>query len=153
MVDHDTEFIKKKRVLELGSGLGLCGILANCLDASSVHMTDGDTATLANLRENVSRNCPHEERITCLQLMWERHQTFLQKHGLFDTIIGSDIIYLEASVKKVWETVKQLLEPSGTFLLVSCSCLAMYIMCVRVGSLNGSIFSASHMQDETFRWI
>lgn len=43
-------------VLELGAGLGLCGIVAHHLGASRVVITDGDTQALKQMRENVRDN-------------------------------------------------------------------------------------------------
>lgn len=48
----------KKTVLELGAGLGIPGMVCHKLGrAAVVILTDGDTDALANLRENVARNC------------------------------------------------------------------------------------------------
>ncbi len=90
-------YIQNKSVLELGSGLGLCGLLAYHLQASSVVMTDGDTDVLAELRKNVDRNLstatgrttttsaattsvqkgkdvPSKDLLPCKQLLWgEKH--------------------------------------------------------------------------------
>jgi predicted nicotinamide N-methyase/ribosomal protein L12E/L44/L45/RPP1/RPP2 len=49
--------ITGKRVLELGSGLGLCGIVAYHIGANYVMMTDADTITLEKMRYNVTQNC------------------------------------------------------------------------------------------------
>ena len=47
-----------KNILELGSGLGLCGILSEHLtdEKASIRMTDGDTDTLAHLRSNIQKS-------------------------------------------------------------------------------------------------
>ncbi len=59
MCEHLIEnpnLVKGKRVLELGAGLGLCGIACHYLGAKRVLLTDGDTDVLENLRHNVSLN-------------------------------------------------------------------------------------------------
>jgi predicted nicotinamide N-methyase len=49
--------MEQKDVLELGAGLGLCGILAHHLQAANVVLTDGDTDALKFMRSNVAANC------------------------------------------------------------------------------------------------
>jgi predicted nicotinamide N-methyase len=56
MCSNADTMIQNKNVLELGSGLGLCGLLAYYLHAKSVVMTDGDTDVLAEMRYNVDCN-------------------------------------------------------------------------------------------------
>ncbi|KAG7372349.1 lysine methyltransferase [Nitzschia inconspicua] len=73
-------------VLELGSGLGRCGLLAHhILQADNaaadenirrhhhhIYMTDGDTDTLHQLRANVRENVAQkqQDRVSCHQLLW-----------------------------------------------------------------------------------
>jgi len=118
--------IRGKHVLELGAGLGLCGILVHHMEAARVVLTDGDTDTLANLRSNVEMNCPAmaDERtsaasgIECCQLVWGRNlEEFVQTHGTFDVILGADIIYREEILEPLWSSVAQLLQSAGVFLL------------------------------------
>jgi len=132
--DYAREYIHEKRVLELGAGLGLCGILAHLLQprplsSSSLILTDGDTNTLEYTRKNIQRNCAKHcgdatsttsSKIACHQLIWGPSfaETFRSEHGTFDTIMGSDIIYVEQLLEPLWATVATLLsKPNGRFLL------------------------------------
>ena len=115
--------------------------MAHKLNAQSVVLTDGDTDTLKTLRDNVQRNIKrtttNEEKlenknesavshlnstiISCQQLVWgnqEQVDSFKQQVQTFDTIIGSDIIYVEEILNPLFDTVRQLLdEKDGKFLL------------------------------------
>ena len=117
------------RILELGAGLGLVGILAHRLTAgrgvaATVCLTDGDTDALACMRENVRRNCPDDTsgtgrgnpRISCRQLLWGRSaaEAFLHeqpRQEKFDIILAADVIYAPSIVEPLWETVRTLLKP------------------------------------------
>jgi predicted nicotinamide N-methyase len=83
---HDPWLVKGKRVVELGSGVGLTGLVAaGCCGASSVRLTDYTDASLDNLRHNVSMNrewlleqCKedevvHDENISAGYLDWNAY--------------------------------------------------------------------------------
>mmetsp|Transcript_12079 Transcript_12079/g.17417 ORF Transcript_12079/g.17417 Transcript_12079/m.17417 type:complete len:302 (+) Transcript_12079:42-947(+) len=126
------KLMQQKTVLELGAGLGICGILAHKLGASYVVLTDGDTDTLKALRKNVASNvvlynddnnndsCSIPPTILCKQLRWGRNiQDFIDSSFIktFQVIIGSDIIYAQEQVNPLFTTVSLLLDANGTFLL------------------------------------
>ena len=101
---------------QLGAGLGMCGIVASKLGARCVTLTDGDTDTLARMRDNVEANgCSTKNNNTtttmeCHQLIWGQHlDRFQERHGTFDLILGSDIIYVEEILEPLWNTVDCLL--------------------------------------------
>lgn len=125
-----------KRLLELGAGLGLCGILAHHITSSYVCLTDGDSDTLQLLRSNIQRNTTattttedsriQSKKIACHQLLWGRQYAldFLQRQPScddetkFDIIIGSDIIYAECILQPLWDTIKVLLTKKiGIFIM------------------------------------
>jgi len=132
MIQHPQLF-HQKATLELGAGLGLCGILAHHLGAQPCILTDGDTETLQGLRRNVEYNIPsssssstpsfhdtppqdnsHSHRIPqCHQLRWGRKISSFQTlpHcAEFDVILGSDIIYVEEILTPLFQTVHTLLK-------------------------------------------
>ena len=125
------QFVEGKRVLELGAGLGLCGMIAHNLKAERVVATDGDVTVLENLRYNYKFNHFNIETnddghgsttsIACPQLVWGKDlDVFKAEYGRFSVIIGADLFYTESSIQPAWETIDALLEPDGVFLLSFC---------------------------------
>jgi len=116
-----------KRVLELGTGVGLVSIVAARLGASEVVATDGDAALLPLTRRNVARNLggsgsgengeacgaggmPAQELaerraaakvLRVEELLWgdEAQQAAVGAGGLFDVILAADVVY-ESSINK-----------------------------------------------------
>lgn len=136
---HYKMCVVNKSILELGAGMGLCGIVCYQMGScKQVLMTDGDTDVLECMRYNVQTNVhssTHHSTITssvaestidanettellpCRQLIWghEQQTQEIQKcFGTFDVIIGSDIIYHEAIVEPLFKTVQRLLAPSSS---------------------------------------
>jgi predicted nicotinamide N-methyase len=124
------ELFSNKRVLELGAGLGLNGILGWKIMCSlrgsgaevqgSVCITDGDSDALVHLRENIQRNhteqtTPDNIKVYCNQLLWgeQTSNTFLEQiaqNKKYHTVLASDIIYAPSIIEPLWETVETLLE-------------------------------------------
>jgi len=63
------EIFSTKCCFELGSGVGLVGICLNYVGASKVILTDGDTSTLTNMKENMELNnlCIEQENSEVLK--------------------------------------------------------------------------------------
>ena len=128
----------KIRILEVGSGLGRCGMLAHLLskangNSTQTTLTDGDTDTLKLLRQNACNNI-EDGNVECKQLLWgQSHaQKLMQQqkeegNGKFDLIIGSDLLYVRSVIQPLFETVREVLKRThGTFLMAHC--------CRRVGN-------------------
>ncbi|KAL7463278.1 hypothetical protein ACHAXS_003663 [Conticribra weissflogii] len=131
------------RILEVGSGLGRCGLLAHHLshDNATTILTDGDTDTLKQLRDNVKRNVAEEEcgnHIFCRQLLWGEkfakqfllEQQQQQQDGCdemeekkFDVIFGSDLLYVQSVIRPLFETVRVLLndKEESKFVMAHCA--------------------------------
>jgi len=134
------------RILEVGSGLGRCGLLAHRLSHEGVTtiLTDGDTDALKMLRQNVENNTikaygdndDHDRgnNISCRQLLWgeEHAENFLTQQpsegasklsAKFDIILGSDLIYVQSVIRPLFETVRVLLsdEAESKFLMAHCA--------------------------------
>ena len=102
--------VTNKRVLELGAGTGLPGIVAASLGAAVVQ-TDRQNAVLHVCRQNAERNgvASIEHRLAD----W----TEWSDTGAYDVIMGADILYAEglhASLRHIFETN---LAPGGSVLL------------------------------------
>jgi len=117
--------VPPSRVLELGAGLGLGGVCCDKLmrgreDNWQVVMTDGDEAVLLILQVHLRLNRCHS-RTSCEKLSWGSGLTqFGERQGRFDLILGADVVYEEASIRPLWQTVVALLsfEPQARFVLV-----------------------------------
>jgi hypothetical protein len=131
-----------RRVLELGSGCGLAGLMASRqLGVCTVVLTDYDAGCLDLLRLNVEKNCPvgalrspfpgaeaHESlEIGVEFLRWGSQLP--NDWGVFDLIVGSDLLYCIGVVEPLLDTVAHFLATSlhaaggmgsgGLFVLVS----------------------------------
>lgn len=118
--------LRGKRVLELGAGAGLCGLVAaRVLGAASVLLTDGDAAVLANLRRNAAAG-GGAAAVACHQLIWgaARAAAFARTHGRQDVVLATDCAYVTRSVRPLFATVAGVLAEDGVFLFVhSCASL------------------------------
>ncbi|KAL3926515.1 MAG: hypothetical protein SGARI_005583 [Bacillariaceae sp.] len=118
----NSKLFRNQTVLELGAGLGLCGILAHRLGTSKTCITDGDSDALPLLKENLERNNRQSNEndndnlpstASVHQLIWgkETTQAFAKRHHqTFPVILASDIIYARCIVEPLWDTVSTLLE-------------------------------------------
>lgn len=124
LADHP-EVVRGKRVLELGSGVGLAGLAAASLGASHVMLTD--TASLLTVLEsNVARNSPGPgDRAAAAELSWggDGWAAFcaqMPAPPAFDVIIAADIVYREESASALVATLAAAAAAAPT-------CTAMYM--------------------------
>ncbi|CAL5097025.1 unnamed protein product [Urochloa decumbens] len=114
-----------KCCFELGSGVGLVGICLNYVGASKVILTDGDTSTLANMKENMELNnlCIEQEdsevlkesknKVECKYLSWEEVSESDLRGYQPDIILGADIMYDPVCVPHLVRVLSMLLRRHG----------------------------------------
>jgi predicted nicotinamide N-methyase len=103
---ENRHYFRNKRLLELGSGLGLCGIAATKAGAD-VLFTDYDEDALKMTEANFIRNF---NRAPAVELFDWREP--LMKHR-FDVIIASDILYERRWLDPVRQVLSKFIVPDG----------------------------------------
>jgi predicted nicotinamide N-methyase len=114
---QNSDKFRNKRVLELGSGAGLPGLLVSHYAKRTV-LTDHNKIVLELLQKNISIN--NLQKCDCRLLEWanENHLQQLEPNS-FDFIIGSDIVFWRDSIPALLITVDRLLSlsPKAQFIL------------------------------------
>ncbi len=109
LADH-AQLIKKRKILELGCGLGLPSIVASHLGAE-VLATDFHP----QVQEYFLRNCRHSV-VDChyQRLNWRQDKTDV---GQYDIVMGSDVLYESKHPREVALGLIRFLKPQGKILL------------------------------------
>jgi len=118
---HNAHCIRGRRVIELGAGVGLTGLVAAANFAKSVHMTDYTNATLENLSYNVSINNKWlKERgidkgiVTIGNLEWgEYAENSCCSHSA-DVLIAADVVYTVECIPDLVATVSKFLSSGSS---------------------------------------
>ena len=97
------------RVLELGAGLGVPGLLAGRC-GRTVLLTDLEPDALEFARAAVELN-DLDDRVDVLSLDWREPPSDL---GTFDTVLGSEILYHPPLYPTLVELLHRVLTPTGT---------------------------------------
>lgn len=107
--DYD---INEKRILEIGCGIGLPSLLLNTKNAD-ITATDYHPEVKSFLRRNTNLN--HGKKIVFEQVNWTDTTDHL---GLFDLIIGSDLLYEDQHIKQLAYFIYAHSKPSCEVILV-----------------------------------
>jgi predicted nicotinamide N-methyase len=100
-----------QRILEIGSGLGVVGIIAAC-NGHDVTLTDANPHALEFARANAHLNgCT---QLTVQRLDWQDPQP----EGEFDTIVGSEVVYKDQDIDRLLALFVNCLKPQGHIILV-----------------------------------
>ncbi|XP_027343526.1 protein N-lysine methyltransferase METTL21A isoform X3 [Abrus precatorius] len=118
-LSKNIEMLQGCTVIELGSGVGVTGILCSRF-CNKVVMTDHNEEVLKILKKNIELHSRPENisstshGLVAEKLEWgniDQINEILQKHpGGFDFILGADICFQQSSIPMLFDTVKQLLQ-------------------------------------------
>jgi len=107
----ESNMLSGKKILELGSGLGLAGIAA-ALVGADVELTDYEPDALLFARYNAMRNLPPDvltRRVRFQQLDW-RTPGDLEK---VDLVIAADVAYERRNFSPLLSLIGQVVHPGG----------------------------------------
>lgn len=108
---ENPQLVKKKRVLELGCGLGLPSLVAHHLGAD-VLATDFHP----DVEAYYHRNCRHSNFDELLYQRFNWRQG-VEDIGLFDVVMGSDVLYESKHPGEVAQGLLRFVRQGGTVLL------------------------------------
>lgn len=109
-LNQNPNLIKNKTILELGCGLGYPSLVATNLGAR-VLATDFHP----DVEEYFLRNCRHSNlKCDYMRLNWREDKKDI---GLFDFVIGSDVLYESKHASEVAKGLIRFLKPGGKILL------------------------------------
>ena len=103
-LDGNPAIVRGKHLLELGSGLGLCGIAASLVGATSVCFTDLDYV-LNTTRSNVALNDLDPATHHVVELDWSKPEKASFDYDMIQTIIASDVIWLDKLIDPFLNTL------------------------------------------------
>ncbi|XP_075708070.1 EEF1A lysine methyltransferase 3 [Rhinoderma darwinii] len=106
---------KGKKVIELGAGTGIVGILVSLL-GGHVTVTDLPHA-LPQISKNVSVNVPSDHAPNVCALSWGIDQEHFPRD--YDFVLGADIVYLKETYDLLVQTLLHLCGPHTTIFLSS----------------------------------
>ncbi len=107
---ENKHLIKGKNVLEIGCGLGLCGITAYKAGANVI-MTDYSEEAIEFAKENLRLN--HAEHIKMQVMDWRNPDPMLQA----DVLIAADVAYEKRSFGPLLHAFNVLLKQNGLLIL------------------------------------
>ncbi|XP_002530835.3 protein N-lysine methyltransferase METTL21A isoform X1 [Ricinus communis] len=120
-LSKNAEMLKGCSVIELGSGVGVTGILCGRF-CRQVLLTDHNDEVLKILKKNIELHSPSTNPNCCAELAAEKlewgnsdqaNQISQRYSGGFDLILGADICFQQSSVPLLFDTVNQLLRIRG----------------------------------------
>jgi len=108
------------RVLELGSGVGACGLACATLGAKSVTITDRDSRALSLAHDNARKNGWFDDEsaacdVRVVALDWNDPETYATVENGYDYVIAADMLYLPEHVDALATCIDAHLSKNGAF--------------------------------------
>ncbi|KAJ9172666.1 hypothetical protein P3X46_015880 [Hevea brasiliensis] len=110
------DMFRSKRVIELGSGYGLAGlVIAATTEASEVVISDGNPQVVDYIQRNIDANSGAfgGTKVRTMALHWDQEEAS-NTSNTFDVIVASDCTFFKEFHKGLACTVKLLLRNAGT---------------------------------------
>ncbi|KAF3440305.1 hypothetical protein FNV43_RR18589 [Rhamnella rubrinervis] len=111
------DMFRSKRVIELGSGYGLAGlVIAAITEASEVIISDGNPQVVNYIERNIDANRKAflGTRVKSMTLHWNHDEIEISNiYNTFDLIVASDCTFFKEFHKGLAQTVKVLLKKEG----------------------------------------
>lgn len=109
------ELFRSKKVIELGSGYGLAGlVIAMATEALEVVISDGNPQVVDYIQRNINANYGAfgAKKVKSLMLHWKQ-QGISDISNTFDVIVASDCTFFKEFHKGLVQTLKCLLKKEG----------------------------------------
>ncbi|GAB0098838.1 WW domain-binding protein 4 [Sergentomyia squamirostris] len=109
-------------ILELGGGMTcLAGLLvAKYGNPYGVHLTDGNSVSVDNVRKSLRLNDNINCYIKCSNLTWERCRDFFPtEENKFDFILSADCIFFDEARSSLADAIHYFLSANGTALVMA----------------------------------
>ncbi|KAL2517943.1 S-adenosyl-L-methionine-dependent methyltransferase superfamily protein [Abeliophyllum distichum] len=109
------DMFRSKRVIELGSGYGLAGlVIATVTDPLEVVISDGNPQVVDYIQRNIDANSVSfcGTNVTSMMLHWD-HYEVPSISGTFDIVIASDCTFFKEFHKGLVQTIRCLLKEEG----------------------------------------
>jgi predicted nicotinamide N-methyase len=108
-----------KKVLEIGAGAGICGIVCATLNIDKITITDRDPGCLMLIEKNIAENSEklNKDKIQIKSFDWGSKEQLEKFKGTFDILIGSDIFYSAFMIEPLCNALDFLCEADNEMLI------------------------------------
>lgn len=114
----NVDLFQGKEILEIGGGMTcLAGVaLSKYGKPKKVHLTDGNTVSVENVRKIIGRNQLDETKVSAYQLNWNDYGSIKDK---FDVVLSADCLFFDETRSVLVETIWHSLKDGGVALVMA----------------------------------